>query len=242
MNKHGEDQSAESRKPDSITATSLKMLGVGMVEAIPLNLPEAIAKWWVGQQGGELLIPETQKLLWNPPNIRSESKRWSRFYKFLFNRDVSFDAPAKMELEAAENWIFIPDEDPVRFEDELQACCARFFPAYKKEPTTGTVGGNTDREGKKYIIRVEQEDAGASSPLSPAEGMEVTLAELLSRELYFYFRVGRRPSGNKMYAVGSLFDDGKVPALRWSSGALELLRCERGAANYRCLKQICTLD
>jgi hypothetical protein len=238
MNKHGEDRSA---KPGAITAKSFKMVAVGLLEAIPLNLPEATARWWVGQQGGELLIPEIQKILWNPPNIRSEAKRWSRFYKFLLQKDVSFDAP-EMELQPAENWIFIPDEDPVRFEDELQLSCARFFPAYKKEPTTGTLGGNAHREGKKYMVRVEQEDAGTSFPLSPTEGMEVTLAELLARELYFYYRGVRRPSGNKMCAVGSLFDDGKVPAIRWSSGGLELLRCERGACNYRCLKQLQVLD
>jgi hypothetical protein len=241
MTKNREDRSAQPGKPDAITATLFKLLAVGAVEAVPDELPKETARWWTGGQGGKLLISEIQKVIWNPPNIRREAKLWSRFYKFLFNRDVSFHVP-EMELQPAENWIFVPDADPVRFEEELQSCCRKFFPAYDRKQTIGAVGGNKFREGRKYIIRVEQEDTRTCFP-AIAQGTEVTLAELLARELYSYFRGARRPKSDRVYyAPGSWFEDGKVPAICWTDAGLKLFQVDRTDAGCHCLKQLQVLD
>lgn len=243
MTKNREDRSAQPITSSAITPTRFKLMAVGLVEAIPPELPEDLARWWTGDQGGKLLIPEIQKVLWNPPTIRSEAKRWSRFYKFLLHRDVVFHLPPKYEHQAAEGWIFILDDDPEYLENKLQSCCREFFPAYDRKQTVGTVGGNKFREGKKYLVRVEQEEAKTCFPLSITEGTEVTLAELLARELYFYFRGARRPKSDRVYyAPGSWFEDGKVPAIQWTEHGLELLRLERSDVRCRCLRQIQVLD
>lgn len=240
MGKHRTDQSAKPAEARVISAVGLKMIASQLVESIPTNLPEETAVWWTtAGNGHHLLTPEIQRVLWNPPTVENEAKHWSRFYQIMLGITVSFPRPTLGSLPA-DSWIFIPPMDPFGFEFVLQKRCAEFFPSFKMEMTIGTVGDIT-RLGGKYAINIRQEESNAF-PISLKTGIEVTLAEILARELYFYFRGVRRPKNQWMYAMGSWFSDEKVPAVRWCSEGLVLSRFVRSNLKYHCWRGLSILD
>ncbi|MDD5050633.1 MAG: hypothetical protein PHV93_02735 [Candidatus Pacebacteria bacterium] len=235
MSTHGENRSAVSQRGGTLTARSIKLLNTALAGSVPLNLSEKTASWWVEDTGGkECLADEVQKVLFHPPTVANEVAHWVRFYKFLLQRQVAFPGLEKHSCNA-KNSIFIPEvKNQTRFEADLQECCKKFFPmTYKPEPTQGTLGGNRFREGKTYMIQVDQKESDAW-PASMTEGHEVTLTELLARELYFYFRGIRRPKECSMYAMGSWVADNRVPALRWTTHGLRLEFFQRSALKYHC--------